>query len=243
MPLRRITTPLLFALLVGGCAEMTAPLDDAGTEFARDGNRRSTKTTQATANDETLPLAETTEASSPTETDSGTEATSPTSDAWLPANTVEQAGDAPELMTYHTSFLAVQGQKTMWNLYYRDPSKPGEVGDHFVYVEIPADAQLLNPDGTPAAYGERVEITVDVDPVSFFVEFGPHGSQFDGRVGAQLWFNYQHANTDGHDNDVPTIWYQPDAGETWEDQSIQVARRGKWLYLEIKHFSNYAVAW
>ena len=202
-------------LLAVGCSEITSPID--GTSFKR--ANVATMTTIAVV-----------------------EAPETSYDGMVPPTTVVQAFDAPALMTYSTSFVAIQGQTKMFNLYYKNPDT-GQAGDRFLYVEIPWDAQLLRADGTPAAPGEQVEITLDVDPVSFFVQFGPHGSTFLGSSPAELWFNYRHAEDEGHERDTPTIWYQPTEGEQWEDQGTTVRQRGKWLYVEIKHFSNYAVAW
>jgi hypothetical protein len=110
-------------------------------------------------------------------------------------------------------------------------------------IYVPWDAQLLNAEGQPAAPGEAVEITVDIDPTAFFVEFGPHGSTFVGQFPAELSFNLKYADLNGIDLNSLEIWYQPAAGEFWTAEPTEVNARKTWLKMYLEHFSNYAVAW
>ena len=166
------------------------------------------------------------------------------SDAAVPANTLRQSADAPALMTYETSFTAVQGEGNTFIVFYVDPWIDEVMqGDWFMKLDIPMDAQLLRADGTPAAPGESIEITVEIDPSLFFAQFGPHGSQFDGRKPAKLSFNLEFAEPLSRQakSDLQA-WYQPEVGEQWTPRATTVDLKRNKVVLDLYHFSNYAIA-
>ncbi len=71
-----------------------------------------------------------------------------------PATTIVQSTEAPALATYHTSFVAIQGMATRFEVRYVN-------GDKFIELEIPRDAQFLEADGSPVASG-RTPWHIDV---------------------------------------------------------------------------------
>jgi hypothetical protein len=158
--------------------------------------------------------------------------------------------DAPPLMSYDTSFTAVQGERTEFVLHYVNPyvvalsyDRWELVGSWFMRVSIPKDAELLDETGLPAAVGDSVEITVLVDQEQFLVEFGPHGSTFLGKKPALLEFSLEFAELVELDPDMLDIWYRADAMGEWNALGTRFDKRGTKLQAPIHHFSGYAVAW
>ena len=47
----------------------------------------------------------------------------------------------------------------------------------------------------------------------------------------------------GSGGDLPDVWYQAETTDPWSTLSTTVDKSGKWLKIELRHFSNYAVAW
>lgn len=210
-----------------GCADTTAPGGD-GLALRR------SSTTLESWTLSSLSTAETT-----------TESGATTTGGETPENTLQHAPTAPPLMTYSTSFLATQGKPTKFQVNYNIGTAAYPiVGPLFLEITIPRDAEILGPDGNPIPRGGTAEITVDIDPVTYLVRFGPHGSTFLGRKPAQLVFGYLYADMTGHsESDSMTVWYQPEEGTEWTAQETTVDRVGHWIVTDIYHFSNYAVAW
>jgi len=156
-----------------------------------------------------------------------------------PGNTLEHSASAPGLDTYCTSFFVVQGEQTILVLYYKGKKKKRP----FMHIVIPENAQLLTDGGLPAMDGDRIEITLQVDPTQFLVHFGPHGSTFVHGAPAVLVFNYHFAELDGRDPAALRAMYQPSQGEAWGRIPAQVRVTDRQMRIRIRHFSNYAVAW
>lgn len=213
---------LCLGLLVAGCSETLAPVDDGA--FSAKKSKSSGFFSGYSFETATISGGEPTGISS----------------ADAPANTLEQSSEAPLLQTYSTAFTHVQGETTIFSLNYK-----GESGwtEPFLFLVIPPDAEVLDDRGKPVRKGKSVEITVEIDMVKFLVHFGPHGSTFLGRRPATIWFQYKHADQSGQDPNSMTMWYQPAVGEAWTMLDTQIDTFGSWARAEIDHFSNYAVAW
>ncbi len=211
---------LSVALLSVGCSDITSPLD--GASFKKKKNNDVTVTTTGS-------------------TENGG-ATQNTNDGTVPATTIAQSTEAPPLLTYSTSFTAIQGQANTFIVFYEDEWNPGMQGDWFLKLNIPRDGQLLDENGNPAAPGDTVQITVEIDPSLFFVRFGPHGSSFNGNKPATLQFNYAYAQGGWNQNDL-AVWYQPADGEAWNEEPTEVNTKKNRVLINLYHFSNYAVAW
>jgi len=224
---RKTLTLAAAVLAFAACGDMTAPATDAAA-LAKGGKKAATVS---------VDTATTADGGS----DSGPVASS---DAAVPANTIRQSADAPALMTYQTSFTAIQGEGNTFVVFYEDPwTDAGLPGHWFMKLHVPRDAQLLRPDGSPAAPGESVEITVEIDPSLFLVQFGPHGSQFDGKKPAQLSFSLKFAEPLSRQakDDLQAL-YQPARGERWTPRATTVDVKRNRVVLDLYHFSNYAIA-
>jgi hypothetical protein len=159
-----------------------------------------------------------------------------------PDHTLQQRHDAPALKTYETGFDVVQGEGQSFTLYYQDADTTDTVHpDWFLKVQIPQSAQFVDLNGQAVAKGDTVYVTIEVDPSRFLVRFGPHGSTFPGS-GGTLAFKFDHADLDGKDAGDLRIWYQPKAGEGWTDQAAKVDVKGCQIWIDLRHFSNYAIA-
>jgi len=248
MSYSRILTALCVGLTLSACNDITGPLHDSDAEpaFRRAGDRSTTKTQDQTTTESATGEEGSTDSWStllPTLViaTTGDGATADGIDPQdVPDNTVEHASDAPALQTYATSFTHTAGKMTIFQLNYVSTS---ELPSPFLYLTIPADAQVLDEFGNVAPAGQQVTITVEVDLVKFLVHFGPHGSTFLGNHPAVLWLKYQYAETDGEDVNTLTMHYQPEAGEEWTQLDTEIDTFGRWARANIYHFSNYAVAW
>ena len=227
--LASLGTLLTVGLLAAGCGDATAPADATAS-------LKRVKTTTLDASTETV-------ASEPTVRGKQSKTTE-TATADVPPNTITQSPDAPPLMTYDTTFTAIQGQGNTFVLFYQNPwTEYGTPGEWFMKLDIPSDAQFVTEAGEPYAYGDVVEITAHVDATRFFVQFGPHGSTFLGKQPAVLMFNYLYADLGGVDPANLKVFYQPSTNTDWEAQTSYVEKRGNRILVDIYHFSNYAVAW
>ena len=207
---------LTTSLLAFGCSDITSPLEDLSLK----------RNKAPSSTDDT--------------TDTGSPA--PSTDGTVPATTIAQSNSAPPLLTYSTSFAAVQGEGDTFIVFYEDEWNPGMQGDWFLKLNIPSDAQFVDELGNPVAEGDTVVVTVDIDPSLFFVRFGPHGSTFAGNKPATLQFNYSYAESGWNENDL-AVWYQPTEGESWNEEPTQIDKKKNRVTIELYHFSNYAVAW
>ncbi len=155
------------------------------------------------------------------------------SSANAPVTTIVQSAEAPALATYHTSFIAIQGMATRFEIRYLN-------GDKFIELRIPEDAQFLEADGSPVVPGETVEVTVDVDSSFFLVRFGLQGLRFDGEHPGTLTFFCDHSQDCRGER--LSIWNQARSGDSWNPQT-NVNLPGHELVATVSNFSNYAVAW
>ncbi len=142
---------------------------------------------------------------------------------------------APGLTTYDTTFVAHQGWKQHFVILHED-------GNYFMVLDVPGTAQFVDANGNPVPEGEQVEINVHVDGTYVSFEFGPHGSYFTGKRPVVLWVYLKYVDLEGASGQAE-IWYQPNTDSDWAALPTTVDKAGKWLKVQLRHFSNYAVAW
>lgn len=206
--LKRILTAMAIATVLASCGDTPATMELTGVDMAKGGRNRT---------DASEPAPDTSQSSGP-------------------SLVLRQRADAPALMSYDTSFVAVQGRRTIFDLHYENYQT------WFMEVVIPRGAQLLNENGEPAAPGDLVEITVQIDPELFDVTFGPHGSTFIEQHPANLKFSLEYADLEGLDPAMLDVWYQAYEGDPWVDMGTTWRKKSYWIETDIYHFSNYAIA-
>jgi len=130
---------------------------------------------------------------------------------------LEQAPTAPPLETYELSFWAVRGEASYVQIRYQgdepDDSGTDTAGDHhdlagkvFLSLYVPWNALSRHPDGTPIRWGERVRITISVDPTQLYASFEPSGLVFNRRASPWLYVSYNGADRDyDGDGDVDRV--------------------------------------
>lgn len=196
------------------CGDIADPaLDGQSALFAKGGQRISTTSTESATD----------AANSGTVTESG-----------IP-NVLRFAAGASPLKTYDTTFVAHQGWKQHFVIFHED-------GNYFMVLDVPASAQFVDPNGNPIPNGETVDITVHVDSTHVSFEFGPHGSYFTGKRPVLLWIYLKYVDLEGASGD-PAAWYQPNTDTTWTALPSTIDKAGNWIKTELRHFSNYAIAW
>lgn len=142
---------------------------------------------------------------------------------------------SPPLKTYDTTFAAHQGWRQNFVIFHED-------GNYFMVLDVPNSAQFVRADGTPLEYGEPFGLRAVVDDQSVSFEFQPHGSSFTGSRPVVLWVYLKYVDL-GSAGTLPKVWYQAESTDPWTETPTEVDRAGKWLKIELHHFSNYAVAW
>jgi hypothetical protein len=163
---------------------------------------------------------------------------------------VRAADDAPPLETGQVQFWAKAGDGRRAEIKYAQVGEYG--GDKCLEFDVPGDALLTRPDGTPFAPGDSVLITIRVvDPAAFRFEFSPSGLRFDPKHPAELRISYKWADpdlngdgrVDDRDRSVSVdIWKQENDGGPWfrlgtsRDTDLQELRS------DITGFTKYAMA-
>ncbi len=150
---------------------------------------------------------------------------------------------APELETYDTTVVVIQGEQAAVTLPYAEDSLTGgpNKDSWFLQLTLPADAQYVDSAGSFHALGDTVEVHLQVERDAFGVHLDPHGTVFP--TPAVLSFNFRHADVSGKDLDLLRLWYQPHTGYPWAPQPVELDRKGFTISAELAHFSNYALAW
>jgi len=142
---------------------------------------------------------------------------------------------SPRLRTYDTTFVAHQGWQQSFVIFHTD-------GNYFMVLDVPSSAQFVDANGNPVPPGTAVNLRAKVDSTSVSFEFGPHGSYFTGSRPVMLWVYLKYvALSPG--SALPDIWYQADSTQPWTATSSTADKAGNWLKVELRHFSNYAVAY
>jgi len=142
---------------------------------------------------------------------------------------------SPPLRTYDTTFVTRQGSQRIFVISHED-------GTRFMVLDVPQTAQFVDANGTPTPDGEPVNIRTLVDRESVRFEFQPHGSYFDGPRPVVLRVCLEYLDL-GSSAPFPSIWYQADTSHSWSEASTTVDLTGRWLMIDLRHFSNYSVAW
>ncbi len=129
---------------------------------------------------------------------------------------LQHAEGAPSLEVYKLSFWATRGRSRRVRIRYAEPGS-GDDPDHqharwnseddtFLSLYIPRFALETHPDGRPIARGERVFITITVDPEKLLVSFEPYGLVFNRWSRPSLYLSYNTAGGDyDGDGDVDSV--------------------------------------
>ncbi len=125
---------------------------------------------------------------------------------------LEQSLTTPRLETYELKFWVVRGESKQVLIRYQ--SLTGDVGDDendpagdrvsdgdvhgevFLSLYFLPYALQFHPDGTPIAWGERVPLTISVDPRRLLVSFEPSGLVFNRWQRPVLDLSYAGADRD-----------------------------------------------
>lgn len=118
---------------------------------------------------------------------------------------VEQADDAPPLLTTDTSFVATRGEDLRVELFYEDPDDPGQAGDRFLRFELDEASLQRYPENHPRSGdafgpGDTVTISIRVSPDTLKAEFSPSGLEFDPDERAELEMRWIEADRDLDDD-------------------------------------------
>jgi hypothetical protein len=226
--LRRLSILAVFAA-VAACSDQTGPQVNDSRTFARGG--RWTTLDAGTAED------------TATNPDVGTTTcTSDVDQPDVPPCTLRHRSDAPPLESYNPSFEILAGYQYNLNVFYAPDPATG-LREYFLMVTIPRDAEFFDGSGNPIPRGQPVVVTMDIDPVYFHVEFGPHGTLFNGKKPATVRFSIAYAAIDGAASDL-SVYYRPQpSAPEWSALPTTFESRGWWVEAPVYHFSGYAVAW
>ncbi|MDH3455502.1 MAG: hypothetical protein OER90_01555 [Gemmatimonadota bacterium] len=226
--LRRLSILAVFAA-VAACSDQTGPQVADDAVYARGG--RWATLDVGTAED-TL-----------TNPDVGTTTcTSDMDQPDVPPCTLRHRADAPPLESYHPSFEILVGFQYHLNVFYAPDPETG-LREYFLTVTIPRDAEFFDESGNRIPKGQPVVVTMDIDPVYFQVEFGPHGTLFNGKRPGIVRFSLVNAVVEGSTSDL-SVYYRPQPSEPeWSALPTTFDRTGFWIEGPVYHFSGYAVAW
>jgi hypothetical protein len=142
---------------------------------------------------------------------------------------LRQAGTAPPLVTYDTTFVATAGVALDVEIRYAPP--PGEdSGEKFLEFQLEDESLLRYPPNHPIRPGaefqpgDTVWIRVTIDPVLLVATFEPSGLQFSAVDPAELEIRYVEADDDYDDDGDPDpelegdidLWRQEAPGSDWQ---------------------------
>ena len=178
-------------------------------------------------------------AGSPSAAVYGTQPSTPGT-GWVPTP-LRFASWAPPLETYDTTFTLVQGAAQSDTIYFRRRHGAAE-REPFMVLAIPATARFVDAAGQPLADGSSVQLTVKIDRERVKLEFGPHGSTF-SKWPALLYIWWQNTDLQMRRGTDLHLWYQGEAGATWNPVETAVSASPAWIIAPLFHFSNYAVAY
>lgn len=145
--------------------------------------------------------------------------------------------------TYDFSFWAVQGRFTGIQLYRVVSTEGGDVYQPYSRLEVPANALLATPDGTPIAEGDSILVTQSVSADLSAVHLYPAGLQFKASVPSRLSMWYDDTGMDDGDEEQLAMWYQPDVVYPWTVISAYQSTSSNYFRSLLNHFSGYAVAY
>jgi len=158
----------------------------------------------------------------------------------------------PQLKTYELSFWAVRGRETKVDIdYLGDAQQTGAL----LTFRLPSHGLERRPDGSRIAWGDSVEITIDIDPATLLVRFQPSGLRFNRWAPAQLemWYGAAGGDLDSDgvvgasDSSIRQtrlgLYYQQESGQLWYPISSMHDTGREWFKTYLYHFSGYVVSW
>lgn len=167
---------------------------------------------------------------------------------------VVQDSTAPPLYQDTVSFYAKVSDGRQASLFYKDTTSGGP-GEEFLRLEVPGDALLRKPDGSPFQAGDSILISIHVvDPKQFVIDFQPTGLQFDPSHPAVLKIEYAHSDHD-YDGDGQItsadstiearldLWRNEPPSDVWFKMGAVNFESYEEIDGNIFSFSQYAVAW
>jgi hypothetical protein len=169
-------------------------------------------------------------------------------------NFVRQDSTYKPLLSTQGAFYAKVGQGRLVRLVYQG-STPTDSGAEFLRFEVPGDGLYRQPDGTPFAAGDSIQITVTViDPKRFQFDFQPSGLQFNPSDPARLRVEYHYADpdfngdgsVDSSDADIEgvlSLWRREPPDSVWFQMAAVKSVELEQFDADVLRFSQYAVAW
>lgn len=142
---------------------------------------------------------------------------------------LQQAAEAPALVTYDTTVIATAGQQLDLEIRYLPP--PGQdSGEKFLEFKLDDESLLRYPANHPTrpgqlfTPGDTVWIRVVVDPQLLIATLEPSGLTFNPVEPAELEIRYVNADSDYDDDGDPDpeleveidLWRQENPGDDWE---------------------------
>jgi hypothetical protein len=126
----------------------------------------------------------------------------------------------------------------------------GETSHPFLIVTISDPVALQD---STFAEGDSVLVTVTIDTTKVGVTFEPAGLQFGELAYLQLWYGGADGDLNGDgaidetDSYIETellgMWYREGTDGEWEPIPAIHVLEEKLFYVELPHFSEYAVSW
>jgi hypothetical protein len=151
---------------------------------------------------------------------------------------------APALVSDTVRFYAVVGQDRLASLYYQPVNGLGD-SVQFLAFDVPANARIQQPDGTPVADGDSVLITVALaDSSRLIVAFAPSGLTFSGQP-AQLTLSFAEADSSlsASSKSSLALWRQEQPGDRWHKVSSTVHQGALTVSGSVDGFTVYATAY
>ena len=149
---------------------------------------------------------------------------------------------------YTVSFWAVRGQERSARFNYRDAL--GETSYPFLILTITDPVALAD---STFAEGDSVLVTVTIDTTKVGVTLQPTGLQFGDPAGLQLWYGGADGDlngdgvTDEADSYIETellgMSYREGTDAEWERIPATHLLEEKSFFVQLPHFTEYAVSW
>ena len=167
-------------------------------------------------------------------------------------NIVQQSTLAPPLDSTVVRLWAKVSDGREVRIEYQPPLDSAE---DFLRFEVPGDALLRKPDGSPFQVGDSILITITVvDPARFLFRFEPSGLQFNPEHPARLKIHYMFSNHDfNHDGVVDSdddaiehildLWQREGTTSPWFRVGSVKFEESDEIDANILSFSEYALAW
>lgn len=157
------------------------------------------------------------------------------------------------------SFWAKKGEDRAVSLSFLDGNEDDDgdgddEDDAFLLFDVPADALLRYPDGTPFQDGDSVRITIEVDPTNrFLFTFEPAGLEFDPENPAELEIEFEvlggdlDGDDDADEDDAARrqqldIWKRAQPGVPWMRLNGSLSIDVDEIEADITSFSGFCIA-